>query len=174
MINKSFKNFAVGAALVLTTAFAAPAMAGAECTAADKAKIIKSKVGEMRIGDFSKSSTDCLEHFANGLSRTDLVLVAESNSKAWRDLTVEAAKRLEDDGKQVHVFFTNDTDGLNTTANTAIWANGVERGFVPVKIGAPYIIDDIVAAPDKPISMMYKKGAEVWDRFLKVPTVAMN
>ncbi len=168
MISKKFTGLAVGTALALSSAFT-PAMAGAECTADDKAKIVKSRDGDIRIGDFTKSSTACLEYFAGKMSHTNLLLVADGDFQAWRDVNVEAAKQLRQEGKPTNVFFTGATDGDSTTAMTVAWGNGVERGFLPVKMKNGTKIFELAAAPDRAIELVKSKGKSVWDQYLKRP-----
>ncbi|MCU7846958.1 MAG: hypothetical protein KZQ89_02965 [Candidatus Thiodiazotropha sp. (ex Lucinoma kastoroae)] len=169
MISKKFTTLAVGATLALSSAFATPAMAGADCTAADKANITQSKDSGVRIVDFTKSSTACLEYFADKLSRTKLLLVADGDYRAWRDINVDVAKRLRSEGIPTNVFFTGATDGDNTTAMTVAWGNGVERGVASVSIGGGHTINEIAAAPDKAASYVHEKGTKVWNEFLKRP-----
>lgn len=174
MISKKFTPLAVGAALVLSSAFVTPAMAGAECTAADKAQVTQIKGQGARIMDFTNSSVACLDDFASGASHKYLTLVAKSNSQAWRDATVTAAKKLGSEGALVMVAYANDEDGLNTTAETVAWANGVKRSQATISIGGGMNIDHIAHAPDKAVSYIHEKGSMVWDEYLKVPDVAMK
>lgn len=154
-------------AMVMT---ATPAMAG-ECTPEDKAKVAHVPDLAVRVMDFSKSSVDCLEDFASKVSLRDMLLVAESNSQVWRNATVEVAKKLQDEGKLVAVVYANDTDGLDTTATTVYWANGVKRDLTPIEMHAPYIINHLVARPELMTSPMYEHASGVWDVYLAVSDV---
>ncbi len=169
MISKKFGTYAIGAVLALSSAFATPAMAGAECTAADKANIVKSKIGDMRIGDFTKSSTACLEYFAAKMSHTNLLLVADGDFQAWRDVNVEAAKQLRQEGKPTNVFFTGETDGNNRTADTMIWANGVKRESVPVVLKEGYSVPMMAHAQQTFVDMVKTDGQSTWNKYLKRP-----
>ena len=155
------------AALLFATTLSGHAL-GIECAPSDKALVKQVKGLGVRVMDFSASSVACLEDFAGKVSKRDMLLVAESGSIAWRGATVEAAKRLQNEGILVAVVYAKDTDDSNKTADTIIWANGVKRDIVPVKIGGQYIIDDIVAAPDVVINMMYDAGSSIWNEYLKV------
>ncbi len=169
MISRKFGQIATAGALALSVAFATPAMAGAECTAADKAQITQSKDSGVRIVDFTKSSTACLEYFAGKISHTNLLLVADGDYRAWRDINVDVAKRLRSEGIPTNVFFTGETDGDNTTAMTVAWGNGVERDFAPVSIGGGHTINEIAAAPDKAANFVHEVGTDVWNKYLKRP-----
>ena len=173
-----FKKTAIGISLTAALMSSAmPAMAE-DCSPEDKAKITRVEHSSLRVLDFSKSSQACLEEFGNKVSRKYLTLVAESDSQNWREATVEAARQLHEEGKRVVVAYANDRDGLDYTANTTVWANGVERGFVPVRITDGLRIDhigDIQHSPaQKAIAMMREEGSQVWDKYLKVPAIAMN
>ena len=174
-ISKTFKKMALG--LALTTSMmgvAAPAMADNHCTA-EEIKLTKPVSGHgIRVFDFSKAPEHCIDDFAGGTSGTYLTLVAESNSSAFRNATIDAARQLQSEGMRVQVVFGNDMDGLNTTAQTMAWANGVKRRVAPISIGGGFDIDHIDAAPQKTIDFIYEVGLDTWNTFLKVPEIAMN
>ncbi|MBV1928400.1 MAG: hypothetical protein KUG81_02695 [Gammaproteobacteria bacterium] len=176
MISNKFTTLAVGAALVLSSAFT-PAMAGnnsAECTKADKAKIEISIDQGVKIADFTKSSTACLEYFAYKFSQTDLLLVADGDFQAWKNINVDVAKRLRGEGIPTNVFFTGATDGDDTTAMTIAWGNGVERRAAPVKINGGHVINEMAAAPDKAANFVHEVGSDVWNTYLKRPKQTAN
>lgn len=169
-LSNNFKNFAIGASMTAAMlGAAAPAMADNHCTAEDKAAIAPVKGHGMRVIDFSNTSESCLKYFAEGTSHKYLTLVAESNSKAFRDATVVAGKKLQSEGMDVQFVYGNDQDGLDTTAQTTIWANGVRRDSAPISIGGIFKIDHIDAAPQKVIDFIHEVGSEVWNTYLKVP-----
>jgi len=171
-MNLKSHTLVFGATLALSSIFSTPAMADTDtavCSPEDKAQVTQVKGQGARIMDFTNSSTACLEDFAGKVSNKYLTLVAKSNSQAWRDATVEAAKQLDGEGALVMVAYTNDEDGLNTTAETVAWANGVERDFAPVSINNGHTIDQIAAAPDKVINYIHEVGSDVWNTYLKVP-----
>ena len=148
---------------------AAPAMADNHCSAEEKklAQVVRGH--GMRVIDFSKAPEHCLNDFAGKSSNKYLTLVAESNSKAFRDATVVAGKKLQSEGMDVQVVYGNDQDGLDTTAQTTIWANGVRRDSAPISVGGIFKIDHIDAAPEKVIDFIYEVGSETWNTYLKVP-----
>jgi len=141
----------------------------AVCTPADKAKISIAKEGDVKIVDFTKSSTACLETYANKVSRTQLLLVADGDYQAWRNVNIETAKQLRQEGKPTNVFFTGETDGKDNTAMTVLWANGVERGFHPVKMKNGSKIFEIAAIQDVAISSLKTEAQSVWNKYLKRP-----
>jgi len=171
MISKKFGTYAIGAVMALSTAFSAPAMAGntAECTKADKAKITIAKDSGVRIVDFTKSSTACLEKYASKVSGAELLLVADGDFKAWKDINIDVAKKLRSEGIPTNVFFTGATDGDDTTAMTVAWGNGVEREVAPMSIGGGHTINEMAVAPDKALSFIHEVGTSVWNTYLKRP-----
>ena len=176
-----FKKTAIGLSLsAAMMSVALPAMAGAnDCAPEDKAKITRVEHPSLRVLDFTNSSQACLEEFGNKVSHKYLTLVAESNSKHWREATVEAARLLQEDGKRVVVAYSNDTDGLDYTADTKFWANGVERGSEPFEFDDGLSMDAIGAirhAPaQKVIAALLAEGTSVWNAYLRTtPSLAMN
>ena len=170
MISKTFKKLAVG--LSLTAAMmsvSAPALADKHFAPEDKAKVTISIDDGIRILDFSNSSRDCLEYFASGASKRSLLLVAESDAASWRNATLDAAKMLKSDGKSVAVVYGNDQDGLDTTATTIAWANGVKRSQASASLKDGFTYSGIVATSDKVVDYIHQVGSEVWDSYLKVP-----
>lgn len=174
MISKQFGKIAAGA-LALNMAFAVPAMAGAECLAADKAKITISKDEGVKIADFTKSSAACLQKYASGMSNTQLLLVADGDFKAWKDININVAKKLRSEGIPTNVFFTGATDGDDTTAETVAWGNGVSRRHATMSVGDDYNINEMAVAPDKALSYIHEVGYDVWNTYLKrTPDLALN
>lgn len=172
MISKKFQTLALGATLALTTAFSTPALAGnnnAVCSPADKAKITISKDSGVKIVDFTKSSTACLEKYASKVSHTQLLLVADGDYKAWRDVNIEAAKQLRQEGKPTNVFFTGETDGKDNTADTIIWANGVKRDSSPLVLKKGYSVPMIVHAQDTYVDEVKTDAQFAWNKYLKRP-----
>ncbi len=169
-LSNNFKNFAIGASMTAAMlGAAAPAMADNHCTADEKNLIAPVKDKGVKVLDFSKTSEGCLEYIVEGASNKYLTLVAESNSNAFRNATVTAAKQLQSAGMRVLVVYGNDKDGLDTTAQTTIWANGVRRDSAPMSIGGGFTMDHIDAAPQKVIDFIYEVGSETWNTYLKVP-----
>lgn len=180
-VKELFKKTAIGLSLsAAMMSVALPAMAGAnDCAPEDKAKITRVEHPSLRVLDFTKSSEACLKDFATKVSGKYLTLVSESDSNAWHEATVETARKLQDEGKLVAVAYANDTDGRDDTANTMLWANGVERGAVPLVFKNGWSMDHIgpVELPfaQKAIAMMYEEGVNVWNTYLKTtPNLAMN
>jgi len=175
MISKKFGTLAAGA-FALSMAFTAPAMAGntAECTKADKAKITQSRDSGVRIVDFTKSSTACLEYFASGVSHKELLLVADGDFKAWKDINIDVAKKLRSEGIPTNVFFTGVTDGDDTTAMTVAWGNGVEREVAPMKINGGQTVHHMAYAPDKAVNLVHEVGTSVWNKYLKRPVAVSD
>ena len=172
MISKKFQTLALGATLALSSAFAAPAMAGTDsaiCLPADKAKIVLTKDSGVKIADFTKSSAGCLQKYANGMSRTQLLLVADGDFQAWRDVNIEAAKQLRQEGKPTNVFFTGVTDGDDQTADTIIWANGVKRSISPLILKEGYSVPMIVHAQNTYINEVKIDAESTWNKYLKRP-----
>lgn len=108
MINKSFKNFAVGAALVLTTAFAAPAMAGTD--------FIKK--------DLRDRDTEVVQLVGEELSASNLTFVVHGGNKNLMMAAYRVAQRLDDEGVPVAFLLAPDEDNIDITMSVAFYTKG--------------------------------------------------
>lgn len=169
MFTFTFFKKAVGLGFATALAFSvatAPVIAGNDmpaCKAGDKAKIVKIKDLGVPTFDFTNSSTDCLKHYASGLSHKYLVYVAESDSPAWRNATVEAAKIDKQEGIPVAVAFAKDRDGDPKTAATYVWANGSELAIVPYAVKEGYTVEMIVSVLHNTSKKLHEKEEAVYE-----------
>lgn len=108
MINKSFKNFAVGAALVLTTAFSTTAMAG----------------DDFYKKDFRDKETRLVQLAGERLSQDKLTFVVHGGNSNLMGAAYRAAQRLDDEGIPVAFLLAPDRDNIDITMSVAFYTNG--------------------------------------------------
>ena len=114
MINKSFKNFVVGAALMLTTAFSTPAMAGKD--------FVKQ--------DLRNEETRIVELLGERLSSDKLTFVVHGGNKNLMMAAYHVAQRLDDEGIPIAFLLAPDNDGTLKSMHVDYYTNGGTRfGF---------------------------------------------
>lgn len=117
MINKSFKNFAVGAALMLTTAFSTPAMAGKD--------FVKQ--------DLRNEETIVVQLLGQRLSSDKLTFVVHGGNKNLMMAAYRVAQRLDDEGVPV-AFLLGPASGdiLNIMQVDFYTKGGKQYGYAAV------------------------------------------
>lgn len=108
MTNRSFRNFAVGAALALVAGFAMPAFAGKD--------FIKK--------DLRDRDTEVVQLVGEELSAKNLVFVVHGGNKNLMMAAYRVAQRLDDEGVSVAFLLAPDRDNIDITMSVAFYAKG--------------------------------------------------
>ena len=107
MISKTFKKLAVGA-LMLSTAFAMPAMAGKD--------FIKK--------DLRAETTKVAELVGSSLSAENLTFVVHGGNKTLMMAAYRVAQRLDDEGVPIAFLLAPDEDNIDITMSVAFYTKG--------------------------------------------------
>lgn len=107
MISKTFKKLAVGA-LMLSTAFAMPAMAGTD--------FIKK--------DLRDRDTELVQIVGQRLSADKLTFVVHGGNSALMGAAYRVAQRLDDEGVPIAFLLAPDRDNIDITMSVAFYTKG--------------------------------------------------
>lgn len=108
MTNKSFRSFAVGVALALTTAFSIPAFAGKD--------FVKQ--------DLRNEETRIVELLGERLSSDKLTFVVHGGNKSLMMAAYRVAQRLDDEGIPVAFLLAPDNDGTLKSMHVDYYTKG--------------------------------------------------
>ena len=108
MISKNFKKIALGTALVLTTAFSTPAMAGTD----------------FYKKDFRDKDTELVQLAGQRLSIDKLTFVVHGGNSALMGAAYRVAQRLDDEGVPVAFLLAPDRDNIDITMSVSFYTKG--------------------------------------------------
>ena len=114
MLNKGFKTLAMGTALALSAAFAAPAMAGKDFVRQD----------------LRGEETTVVELVGASLSKDKLTFVVHGGNKNLMMAAYRVAQRLDDENVPVAFLLAPDRDGSPITMHVDYYANGGTKYYV--------------------------------------------